>query len=130
MSAATTSTGRTEPERIDKPWGYELLWAHTEHYVGKLLVVHAGHALSLQYHQRKTETLMVLAGEVSIEFFAEGEAPRHERFSRHQIFHVPPQVRHRLTALTDAELIEVSTPELDDVIRLDDRYGRAPQAAS
>ncbi|MBK9073081.1 MAG: cupin [Myxococcales bacterium] len=124
MTAATTPSGRTEPVRIDKPWGYELLWAHTERYVGKILVIHAGHALSLQYHQRKEETLMVLSGEVSIEFFAESEPPSIEQFTRHQILHVPAGLRHRLTALTDAELAEVSTPELDDVVRITDRYGR------
>ena len=130
MTAATPPAGPHVPVRIDKPWGYELLWARTDRYVGKVLVVRAGHALSLQYHQRKDETLMVLAGEVTIEFFAAHEAPRVERLTRHQTLHIPAGLRHRLTALTDAELAEVSTPELDDVVRLDDRYGRVPQAAS
>ena len=117
--------GQRRAERIEKPWGHELIWAHTDRYVGKILRIRAGEALSLQYHRFKDETLRVLDG--SLDFEA-GEAP--DRMVRHRleagaVVHVPPGTLHRLTAVTDCRLLEVSTPELDDVVRLDDRYGRA-----
>ena len=109
---------------VDKPWGHEEIFAHTDRYVGKILCIKAGEALSLQYHRRKEETLRVLDGVVEL---AAGDGP--DRLVTHRleggaVFHLPPNTLHRLTAVTDCRLLEVSTPELDDVVRLDDRYGR------
>lgn len=111
-------------ERIEKPWGYELVWAKTERYVGKILHVRRGEALSLQYHRVKEETLRVLAGR--IRFFTETPAGvKQERvLAEGDVAHVPPGLRHRMEALEDSDVVEVSTPELDDVVRLEDRYGR------
>ncbi len=111
--------------KVDKPWGHELIWAHSERYVGKILHVRAGESLSLQYHREKDETIMLLAGRMRLEHFAEGEQPRLTDLLPFQPFHVTPGLRHRMTALEDCDLVEVSTPELDDVVRLEDRYGRA-----
>jgi mannose-6-phosphate isomerase len=111
---------------VDKPWGHELIWAHTAAYVGKILHVRAGEALSLQYHRVKDETIMVLRGRLQLIHFAEGEAPRTLELLPHQPFHIRPGLRHRMIALDDTDVLEVSTPELDDVVRLEDRYGRTP----
>jgi mannose-6-phosphate isomerase len=110
--------------RVDKPWGHELIWARTDRYVGKVLHIRAGEALSLQYHRIKDETIMVLAGQLQLVYFAEGEEPRSRLLEPHQPFHVAPGLRHRMIAVTDVDVVEVSTPELDDVVRLEDRYGR------
>ena len=117
-------------ERIDKPWGYELVWAHTDRYVGKLLHIDAGQALSLQYHRVKDETLHLLSGALELEVGVEDEASSLETLTLRpgDSIHMWPGRRHRLTARTACEVLEVSTPELDDVVRLADRYGRAPLA--
>jgi len=109
---------------VPKPWGHELIWAKTERYVGKVLHVRAGEALSLQYHRVKDETIMVLAGRLSFEFFADGEKPTTRELAPGEPFHITPGLRHRMVALEDTQVLEVSTPELDDVVRLEDRYGR------
>ncbi len=112
-------------KRVEKPWGYELIWAHTDRYVGKLLHVRAGEILSLQYHRKKDETLHLLRGKM---IFLVGESDdrlREERFEEGMSFRVRPGTRHRIEAVTDCDLLEASTPELDDVVRLEDRYGRA-----
>jgi len=111
---------------VNKPWGHELIWALTERYAGKILHVRAGEALSLQYHQAKDETIMVLTGRLLFEFFAEGEEPRSQKLAPGETFHIPPGLRHRMTAIEDTDVLEVSTPELGDVVRLEDRYGRIP----
>lgn len=111
---------------VDKPWGHELIWAKTSRYVGKILHVRANEALSLQYHRVKDETVMVLSGRMRFEFFAEGEAPSSRELGPGEPFHVAPGLRHRMVAIEDTDVLEVSTPELDDVVRLEDRYGRAP----
>lgn len=109
---------------VNKPWGYELIWALTEHYVGKILHVRAGEALSLQYHRVKDETIMVLTGRLLFEFFAEDAEPSSHELGPGEPFHITPGLRHRMTALEDTDVLEVSTPELNDVVRLEDRYGR------
>jgi len=114
---------------VDKPWGHELIWAKTSRYVGKILHVRAGEALSLQYHRVKDETIMVLSGRLKFEFFVEGEAPRVCELGPGEPFHVAPGLRHRMCAIEDTDVLEVSTPELEDVERLEDRYGRAPAGA-
>jgi mannose-6-phosphate isomerase len=113
-----------QPVRIEKPWGYELIWARNGRYVGKILHVAKGHALSLQYHERKDETIHVLAGEVLLQSGEDG-APLSETVLRPgDSFHIPPFLRHRMIAQADCDILEASTPELDDVVRLEDRYGR------
>jgi quercetin dioxygenase-like cupin family protein len=109
---------------VQKPWGHELIWAHTSRYVGKILHIKRGESLSLQYHQQKDETIMVLSGKLRFEHYAEGETPSHTDLLPEQPFHITPGLRHRMTALEDTDVVEVSTPELDDVVRLEDRYGR------
>jgi mannose-6-phosphate isomerase-like protein (cupin superfamily) len=111
--------------RVDKPWGHELIWAKTDRYVGKILHIKAGEALSLQYHRQKDETIMVLTGKLRFEHFAEGEEPKSTELGPREPFHVTPGLRHRMIAIVDTDVLEVSTTELDDVVRLEDRYGRS-----
>lgn len=112
------------PRRVDKPWGYELIWAETELYVGKILHVLAGEALSLQYHEEKDETLFVLAGEIRLEIGPLGGELREIHMTVQDACHLPKATVHRMTAITDCDILEASTPHLEDVVRLDDRYGR------
>jgi mannose-6-phosphate isomerase len=109
--------------RVDKPWGYELHWAKTDRYVGKLIHVNRGHALSLQYHNRKDETIYLWAGKLLFEIMENGELTKRE-MNPGEAVHVTPTKVHRMTAIEDSDVFEVSTPELDDVVRLEDRYGR------
>jgi mannose-6-phosphate isomerase len=109
--------------RVDKPWGHEVIWAETARYVGKILSIRAGQRLSRQYHRVKEETLMVQAGEMDLEI-GEGAAVEVRRMKAGDVFHVLPGTIHRMTGVTDVSVIEVSTPELDDVVRLEDVYGR------
>jgi quercetin dioxygenase-like cupin family protein len=109
--------------RVDKPWGYELHWAKTDRYVGKVIHINAGHALSLQYHNQKDETIFLWSGKLLFEIQEGGRLERHE-VSPGVRFHVTPGTVHRMTAIEDCDVFEVSTPELDDVVRLEDRYGR------
>jgi quercetin dioxygenase-like cupin family protein len=111
------------PVRVDKPWGYELHWAKTERYVGKLIHITKGHALSLQYHNKKDETIFLFAGKLLYEYQEDGTMVKREMLPGDRI-HVPPPTVHRMTAIEDCDVFEVSTPELDDVVRLEDRYGR------
>ena len=108
---------------MEKPWGYELHWAKTDRYVGKILHVNAGHALSLQYHNRKDETILLWAGQLLFEIEKDGALTTREMPPGDRV-HVPPKTVHRMTAIEDCDIFEVSTPELDDVVRLEDRYGR------
>ena len=118
------------PSRVvAKPWGHERIWAETPRYVGKILHMRAGEARSLQYHQTKDETILVLAGRIQLTYFAEDVAPATKELAPGEPFHIPPGLRHRMTAIEDAEILEVSTPEQDDIVRLDDRYGRAGTTA-
>jgi quercetin dioxygenase-like cupin family protein len=119
----------TPPRVVEKPWGHELLWAITDRYVGKILHIKQGEALSLQYHRIKDETIMVLSGKLQLQFFADGEPVRTRDLGPREPFHVTPGLRHRMIALEDTDVVEVSTPELDDVVRLEDRYGRSGTSA-
>jgi len=115
-----------EPERVEKPWGHELIWARAENYAGKLLSVDAGHALSLQFHREKDESWYVLEGRVELELAAAGEkATAKEVVTRGAAYRIRPGTVHRIRALEDTVILEVSTPQLDDVVRLEDSYGRA-----
>lgn len=109
--------------RVEKPWGYELHWAKTDRYVGKVLHVKAGHALSLQYHNVKDETIYLYSGRLLFEIGVAGQLTRRE-MTPGECVHITPKTIHRMTALEDSDIFEVSTPELDDVVRLEDRYGR------
>jgi mannose-6-phosphate isomerase-like protein (cupin superfamily) len=111
------------PYRVDKPWGYELVWARTDRYVGKILHVRAGHVLSLQYHNRKDETMHVLAGELILRTQPGGELVSRP-FRAGETVHIPPRLIHQIEAAVDSDVLEASTPELDDLVRLQDRYGR------
>ncbi|HWB15821.1 MAG TPA: cupin domain-containing protein [Vicinamibacterales bacterium] len=110
--------------RVDKPWGYELHWAKTDRYVGKLIHVDKGHALSLQYHNIKDETVYLASGDLLFEIEVDGKLVE-RRLAPGESVHVSPKTVHRMTAIEDCDIYEVSTPELDDVVRLEDRYGRA-----
>jgi len=115
----------TELEKVDKPWGHELIFAVTRSYAGKLLVVNAGESLSLQFHKVKDEAWYVLEGRAELELGAAGEGVLNtEVVAAGASFHFPPGTVHRLRAIEDTTIVEVSTPELDDVVRLEDRYGR------
>lgn len=121
-----TVVGRVEDSRIDKPWGYELRWAVTDRYLGKILHVNQGEALSLQYHERKDECQYVVSGCVDIELGGADGALSARRMRAGDTLHIQPGTRHRITAVEDTDIFEVSTPEGDDVVRISDRYGRAP----
>jgi quercetin dioxygenase-like cupin family protein len=109
--------------RVEKPWGYELHWAKTERYVGKLIHVNAGHALSLQYHNLKDETIFLQSGLLLFEI-QEGPSLVKREMRPGERVHITARTIHRMTAIEDSDIFEVSTPELDDVVRLEDRYGR------
>jgi len=115
------------PKRVDKPWGHEIWWALTERYVGKILHVRQGESLSLQYHEVKDETILIQSGRLLFETRPAGEQGELRRIEMEpgDVFHITPGTLHRMTGLTDCDILEVSTPELDDVVRLEDRYGRA-----
>jgi mannose-6-phosphate isomerase len=119
-----------EPRRVEKPWGYELIWALTDNYVGKLLYVRAGHSLSLQFHREKDEAWYVESGRARLELGEVGDRVLSEEVvSAGSCFHYPPGTVHRVTALEDTMILEVSTPHLDDVVRLEDQYGREGTSA-
>ena len=113
-----------ETIRVEKPWGFELIWARTDRYVGKILHLRGGEALSLQYHRIKEETIRVLSGRLKLEIEDAGGARRASILVPGDVAHIPPGTRHRMEAIEECEILEVSTPELDDVVRLEDRYGR------
>ncbi|HPR63991.1 MAG TPA: cupin domain-containing protein [Thermoanaerobaculia bacterium] len=109
--------------KIDKPWGYELIFAHTSSYAGKILVIEPGQELSRQYHEMKEETIYVIEGEMILET-GDGTDRRTIRLMVGEGYHLPPRTIHRFSTERGCRLVEVSTPHLDDVVRLEDRYGR------
>jgi mannose-6-phosphate isomerase len=111
-------------ERVDKPWGYELVYTTASPYCGKLLFVRAGESLSLQFHRVKDETMYVHEGRVELEIGEPGRNPDTEVVGVGRAFRIKPGTVHRLHALEDTIVLEASTPETDDVVRLEDRYGR------
>jgi mannose-6-phosphate isomerase-like protein (cupin superfamily) len=114
-----------KPRRVEKPWGWELIWAEAEAYVGKILFVRADQSLSLQYHNVKDESWYVQEGRAKLELGDTGQAILNtEVIGPGDCFRFRPGTVHRVTALEDTTIIEVSTPHLDDVVRLEDRYGR------
>ena len=121
-------SGRVEVRKVQKPWGHETIWAHTDRYVGKVLHIKAGHALSVQYHNRKDETIHLLIGEM-IYRVKDGEELRDVRLHAGESFRNEPGTIHQMEAVTDCDVLEASTPDLDDVVRLSDRYGREGTSA-
>jgi mannose-6-phosphate isomerase len=113
-------------ERIEKPWGHEIVFARTDRYCGKVLLVRKGEQLSLQFHRRKDEVIYVQEGRIELEIGDPGGALDVEVVGPGKAFRIAPGVVHRWLALEDAVVLEVSTPELEDVVRLEDRYGRVP----
>ena len=110
--------------RVEKPWGHEEIWAHTSRYVGKLLFIRAGHRLSLQHHVKKEETLRVHSGLMLLEYGEAVDALSSREMGPGDVIHIPPGLIHRMSAIEDVEVYEVSTTELDDVVRHMDDYGR------
>jgi len=109
---------------VQKPWGHELIWAHTERYVGKILHIKKGESLSYQYHRVKDETIRLLSGSMEMDLEIDGVKSKIV-LKTNESLHIVPGMKHRMTAVEDCDVLEVSTPELDDVVRLEDRYGRA-----
>jgi mannose-6-phosphate isomerase len=117
------------PRKTEKPWGYELLFALTPQYAGKILFVKKGHRLSLQYHNEKDETLYIQEGKALLEIEDENGNMVKTEASAGTSFRLPSLKKHRFQAIEDTTFLEVSTPELDDVVRLDDDYGRSGNTA-
>ncbi len=121
-------SGRSQVKRVPKPWGYEIIWAHTDRYVGKVLHIDAGHALSVQYHNQKDETVYLLKGDMKY-WVKLGDELEDVRLREGDAFRITPGTVHYMEAITDCDILEASTPELDDVVRLQDRYGREGTSA-
>jgi mannose-6-phosphate isomerase-like protein (cupin superfamily) len=113
-------------QKVDKPWGYELIWAKTNDYVGKILHINKGHKLSLQYHQKKEETILLFKGKMNFVFENEKGELVDILLTAGEAHHIPTGKKHRMIAIDDCDVFEVSTPQLDDVVRLEDGYGRIP----
>ena len=128
MTEARIPSGRVDIRTVPKPWGHETIWAHTDRYVGKVLHIKAGHALSVQYHNQKDETVHLLNGEL-VYRVQMGDALEDMRLKTGESFRITPGTIHQMEAVTDCDVLEVSTPELDDVVRLSDRYGREGTSA-
>lgn len=126
-----TETGPVATRVVPKPWGHELIWAETESYVGKILHINAGHALSVQYHTMKDETIHLLSGEIVYRVQRSGRSHELEDvpLKAGDSFRIAAGTIHQMEAVTDCELLEVSTPHLDDIVRLKDRYGREGTSA-
>lgn len=127
MTGADRFRGR--PRRVEKPWGWELVWAETDRYVGKLLRIHAGQALSLQYHEVKDEAWLIQEGRATLQLGRVGEPLETIEVGPGDAFHYPPRTVHRITAIDDTLVLEVSTAHLADVVRLEDAYGREGTSA-
>ena len=123
-------TGRVTVTHVPKPWGYEIIWANTDLYVGKILHVKAGEALSVQYHMQKDETIHLLSGELSYRVkLPDSEHLQDMKLRKGESFRVAPGTVHYIHAITDCDILEASTAHLDDVVRLQDRYGRQGTSA-
>lgn len=126
-------SGRVAVQRVEKPWGHELIWAHTDRYVGKILHINAGHELSVQYHNKKDETVHLLSGTLVCRVQTgdgRGRDAMHDvELKQGESFRLTPGTVHQMIAVTDCDVLEASTPELDDLVRLSDRYGREGTSA-
>jgi mannose-6-phosphate isomerase len=121
-------SGRVEVVVVNKPWGYERIWASSDRYVGKILHINAGEELSLQYHNKKDETVHLLSGELVYRVKL-GETLDDVKLKQGESFRITPGTVHQMLAVTDCDVLEVSTPEVDDIVRVSDRYGREGTAA-
>ena len=121
-------SGRSNITHVPKPWGHETIWAKTDAYVGKILHIKAGETLSVQYHTIKDETVYLLTGQLKYRIW-EGDQPVDVNLEIGEAFRVTPGTVHQMEAVTDCDILEVSTPHLDDVVRLQDRYGREGTSA-
>ena len=122
-------SGRSDVRVVPKPWGHEIIWAHTDRYVGKILHIKAGHELSIQYHNRKDETVHLLRGELIYKVKPEGGELQDVKLRVGESYRITPLTVHQMIAVTDCDVLEASTPDLDDVVRLSDRYGREGTSA-
>jgi len=121
-------SGRSAITHVPKPWGHETIWAKTDAYVGKILHIKAGEALSVQYHTVKDETVYLMSGQLKYRIW-EGDKPVDVKLEIGDAFRVTPGTVHQMEAVTDCDILELSTPHLDDVVRLKDRYGREGTSA-
>ena len=121
-------SGPSPIKTVPKPWGHETIWAHTDDYVGKILHIQSGHALSVQYHHVKDETVYLLSGQLIYRVW-DGDTPRDVGLKVGDAFRITPGTIHQMEAVTDCDVLEVSTPHLDDVVRLKDLYGREGTSA-
>src|SRR5688572_27683430 len=121
-------SGRVRVVKVAKPWGHETIWAQSDLYVGKILHINAGHELSVQYHNKKDETVHLLSGEIAYRV-KNGDVLEDVQLKVGESFRITPGTIHQMVALTDCDILEVSTPELDDVVRLSDKYGREGTSA-
>jgi mannose-6-phosphate isomerase len=121
--------GRVQLVKVPKPWGHEIIWAKSDRYVGKILHINAGEELSVQYHNRKDETIYLLSGEMAYRVQGSDDKLDDVRLNVGESFRNTPGTIHQMIAVTDCDVLEVSTPELDDVVRLSDKYGREGTSA-
>ena len=117
-------SGRVKVVKVPKPWGHEMVWAQSDRYVGKILHIKAGHELSVQYHNRKDETVHLLSGEIVYRVKSTSGQLEDVQLKPGESYRITPGTVHQMAALTDCEVLEVSTPEVDDIVRLSDKYGR------
>lgn len=125
----TGGSGRVKVVKVPKPWGHETIWAQSDRYVGKILHINAGQELSVQYHNKKDETVHLLSGEIVYRVQSDADLLEDVQLKLGESFHITPGTIHQIVALTDCDVLEVSTPEMDDVVRLSDRYGREGTSA-
>ena len=124
-AGASPKSGRVPVSRVSKPWGHETIWAHSDRYLGKILHINAGHELSVQYHNRKDETVYLLSGEIVYRVQrGDGDELDDVQLKVGDSFRTTPGTIHQMVALTDCDVLEVSTPDIDDIVRLSDKYGR------
>ena len=128
-TAKKAGPGRVKIATVPKPWGHETIWALTDRYVGKILHINAGHELSVQYHNVKDETVYLLSGEIVYRVKSDAGPLEDVNLRLGEAFRITPGTVHQMVALTDCDVLEVSTPELDDVVRLSDKYGREGTSA-
>jgi mannose-6-phosphate isomerase len=126
---AQPGSGRVQIVKVPKPWGHETIWARTDRYVGKILHINAGKELSVQYHNKKDETVHLLSGEVVYRVQSDSDSLEDVQLKLGESFRITPGTIHQIVALTDCDVLEVSTPELDDIVRLSDKYGREGTSA-
>lgn len=123
------ASGRVDVTMVPKPWGHEIIWAHTDQYVGKVLHIRAGHSLSVQYHNKKDETIYLLSGKMIYRVKNAAGELADAHLMAGDSFRNEPGTVHQMEAVTDCQVLEASTPHLDDVVRLSDKYGREGTSA-